>query len=103
MNVYDNVIFWKTKKQSTVSLSSAQAEYIALSSCLTEVIFVKQLLEDITDCNINHVSIFEDNQSCIKMASTLETKHTKHIDVKHHFIGNCVSKVSRLLICLQKH
>lgn len=90
LKVYDNVVLWKTKKQSTVSLSSAEAEYIALSSCLTEVIFIKQLLEDCINCNIGPVSMFEDNQSCIKMASTLETKRTKHIDVKHHFIRNCV-------------
>jgi len=38
------------------------------------------------------ITVFEDNQSCIRMASTLETKRTKHVDVKHHFIRDCVSQ-----------
>lgn len=92
LKVFNNVTFWKTKKQNTVSISSSEAEYVALSNCLTEVLFLKQLLQEILDVNISNINIFEDNQSTIKMASTLETKRTKHIDVKHHFIKDCILK-----------
>lgn len=95
IKTFGNVVFWRTKKQQTVSLSSAEAEYIALSSCITECIFVVQLLKDIfkfKEESVFPINVFEDNQSCIKMASTLETKRTKHIDVRHHFIKDLVNK-----------
>lgn len=44
LKLFDNTIFWKTKKQATVSLSSAEAEYIALSECTTEATYVSKLL-----------------------------------------------------------
>lgn len=91
IKIYNNFVFWKSKKQATVSLSSSEAEYISLSDCTTECLFVGQLLSEILDQNVFPVSIYEDNQSCIKMSNTLETKRSKHIDVKHHFVRQCVN------------
>lgn len=86
----NNAVQWKTKKQSVVSLSSAESEYIALSMCTTESLFLHQMLSEILDVSVPPVVVYEDNQSCIKMASTLESKRTKHIDVKHYFVRDCV-------------
>jgi len=36
--------------------------------------------------------VYEDNQSCMKMASTMETKRSKHIDTKYHFVRDCVEQ-----------
>lgn len=88
----NNVIYWKSKKQNIVSLSSAESEYIALSSCITENLFLAQMLIEILNKNVYPVTVFEDNQSCIKMASTLESKRTKHIDVRHHFVRDCINE-----------
>lgn len=87
-----NVICWKTKKQITVALSSAESEYIALSACISESLFLGQLLSEILYDSVFPIYAYEDNQSCIKMASTLESKRTKHIDVKHYFIRDCVEQ-----------
>lgn len=92
ISVYDNFVFWKTKKQTTVSLSSAEAEYVALANCSAECIFVSYLISEILSVNVYPIKIYEDNQSSIKMAETLETKRTKHIDVKHHFIRDYIDK-----------
>lgn len=73
-------------------MSSSEAEYIALSDCTSECIFVGQLLSELLNLNAFPLNVFEDNQSCIKMSNTLETKRTKHIDVKHHFVRECVSE-----------
>lgn len=88
----NNIIEWKTRKQNVVALSSAESEYLALSSCVSECLFLGQMCSEILNCNIFPISIFEDNQSCIKMASTMETKRTKHIDVRHHFVRECVAQ-----------
>jgi len=86
------VIFWKTKKQATVSLSSAESEYVALSMCVSECLFIAQLLQDILKSDVIYpIKVYEDNQSCIRMANTLETRRTKHIDVKHHFLRDIVA------------
>lgn len=92
IKIFNNFVFWKSKKQATVSLSSSEAEYIALSDCTAECIFVAQLLSELLNVNVFPVNIYEDNQSCIKMSNTLETKRTKHIDVKHHFIRECIGE-----------
>lgn len=98
IKVFNNTVFWKSKKQTVVSLSTAEAEYIAMSAALTESIFISQLLEEILDIPVYPITVYEDNQSCLKMASTLETKRSKHIDVRHHFIKDLVSK-GRVNLC----
>lgn len=96
-----NLIYWKTKKQSVVSLSSAESEYIALSFCVTENLFLAQMLSEILNNDVYPIRIFEDNQSCIKMASTLESKRTKHIDVRHHFLRDCIAEKQIELLYVQ--
>lgn len=87
----NKVVNWCSKKQSVVALSSSEAEYLALSACMTECLFLGQLLKEIFDFQYP-IKIFEDNQGCIKMAQTYETKRSKHIDVKHHFVKDMVNK-----------
>lgn len=96
-----NVVYWKTKKQNIVTLSSAESEYVALSTCIAENLFLAQILSEITALNVYPINIFEDNQSCIKMASTLESKRTKHIDIKHHFVRDCVAQNKVKLFYIQ--
>jgi transposase InsO family protein len=89
----DNLVCWKSQKQKTVSLSSCESEYIALASCVTECLFLGQLLTTADfSAFVFPIKIFEDNQSCLKIASTLETKRSKHIDVKHHFLRQLVEE-----------
>lgn len=86
-----NLISWSSKKQRTVSLSSAESEYIAAASCVSDLLFVKGLSIDFNDkCSI---VLYVDNQSAIKMIHNCEnTKHSKHIDIKYHFIKDTVNK-----------
>lgn len=87
----DKIITWQSKKQVVVTLSTCEAEYVSLSDCIKECIFVKQILIEIASCNLPIV-VFEDNQSCIKMAKTWETKRSKHIDVRFHFVKDLVDQ-----------
>lgn len=87
----NNVIHWKTKRQNNV-LSSAESKYVALATCVTENLFLAQILAEIANFNVYPITVFEDNQSCIKMASTFESKRSKHINIKHHFVRECVTQ-----------
>lgn len=71
-------------------MSSSEAEYVALSAAATEAIWISGILEDL-HIVANPVTIFEDNRGCVCMAKNLESKRTKHIDVKHHFIRDLVA------------
>ena len=59
------VIAWKSKRQSVVARSSTEAEYIALSDCVTEVMWMREMLEFLGFPQTKPTQIFEDNQACI--------------------------------------
>lgn len=88
--VYGCTVSWCSKKQITVATSSSEAEYVALSTASAEAIWLRGLMRDLHQINDEAVTIFEDNQGCIAMANNLESKRSKHIDIKHHFIRDHV-------------
>jgi len=82
-----STISWACRKQSCVALSSAEAEYIALSDACQEVLWLIKLLQDFQENVQLPVKMYEDNQSCIKLANNQKfSKRSKHIDTKYHFI-----------------
>lgn len=90
--VYGCTISWTSKKQQTVSLSSTEAEYIAACSAACEVLWLKNILLDMNITINTPINIFEDNQGCIQIAKNPDTKRTKHIDIKHHFIREQINE-----------
>lgn len=92
--LFGNPISWRSQKQSTVALSSTEAEYIALSQSVSEACWLRYLLHDfeIFDRYVC-VMIFEDNQSAIKVSKNPEFhKRLKHVDIKVHFIRDKIKK-----------
>lgn len=91
--LYGNTISWASRKQPTVSKSSTEAEYIALTEAISECEWIKKLLVDL---NVNlgeTITIYEDNTSCIKIAEEpREYKRMKHLDVKYMFVRDFVQK-----------
>jgi hypothetical protein len=80
-------ISWMSCLQSTVSTSSCQAEYQAISETVKETIFLRQLLEDLGHQVSDPTDIFADNQGAIHLSRNPGNhKRTKHIHVRHHFI-----------------
>ena len=83
-------ISWGSKKQSSVSLSTSEAEYIALSLAIQEGKWVHRLLCEILSAakvDSPKLVINEDNQSCIKMTKNpVNHGRAKHIDIKYHHI-----------------
>ena len=85
-------IYWASKLQTKIALSTAEAEYTALSQALREVIPLMTLMEEIHPVFPVHITqpkfvckVHEDNQSYIKMAKSDKfIPKTKHIALKYH-------------------
>lgn len=87
------VIGWACRKQGCVSLSSTEAEFIALSDACQEIAWLRRLLSDIhIDCK-EPTLLYEDNQSCLKLIKEEKfSNRTKHIDTKFHFVKDYMDK-----------
>lgn len=80
-------ISWSTRKQHTVSLSSTEAEYLAVTQASCELLWIHSILEDLKVPFDKPTIIYEDNTACIEIAKhPQDQKRMKHVDVKHHFI-----------------
>jgi len=85
-------ISWASRKQSSVALSSTEAEYMALAEACQEAMWLNQLLIDLNQSSVS-TTIFEDNQSCLKiLESERANLRTKHIDTKFHFVRDLFVK-----------
>ena len=85
-------ISWRSKKQTCVALSTAEAEYMALASAAQEAMWLQQLTTELTNEPTGATVIFEDNQSAISMAKNPQFHgRAKHIAIKYHFIREQVN------------
>ena len=82
-------IAWQSTKQSCVALSTAEAEYVALSGAAQEAIWLKQFNQDLTEIN-EPVVIYVDNQSAIAIAKNPQF-HGRVKHIKYHFISEQVN------------
>ena len=86
------MVCWSLKKQNCVSLSTAEAEYIAAGSCCAQLLWMKQTLKDY-GVNVKNVPLYFDNESAIKIAhNPVQHLKTKHIQIRHHFLRDHVLK-----------
>lgn len=89
--VFNNTVSWASRKQATVSLSSTEAEYISLANGICEAKWIRSLLGEIGFGCSGATILYEDNQSCIKVAQdSCEHKRMKHIDIKYNFIRESI-------------
>jgi len=83
----DSPISWKSKKQSTISRSSAEAEYRSLASTVAKLVWLRGLLSELGVGLNGPVTVFCDSKSAIQIATNLVFhERTKHIDIDCHFI-----------------
>lgn len=79
-------VSWSSKKQTSVALSSTEAEYMALTQASKEAIWIRRLLLELGQPD-EPVLINVDNQSCMALAKNPEFHaRSKHIDIQYHFI-----------------
>jgi hypothetical protein len=82
----DSLISWKSFKEPVIALSTAEAEYIALTSAVQECIFLQQFFNGL-GMKQSMTEIHEDNNACIALAKNpQEKKRTRHIQIRFHWI-----------------
>jgi hypothetical protein len=92
---------WTSKKQNSVALSTAEAEYIAASHCCALLLWMRQTLRDY-GYKLSKVPLLCDNESVIRMTDNLvEHNRTKHTDIRYHFLRDHQQKgISKLLMSI---
>ncbi|KAH9468629.1 hypothetical protein Pst134EA_033370 [Puccinia striiformis f. sp. tritici] len=87
----DSVISWKSRKQSSISSSTTEAEYRALYEGVQEAIWLQRLFASLGYPSDSPVPVFSDNQAAISLScNPLHQQRTKHIDLKYHWIREMV-------------
>ncbi|XP_057518521.1 secreted RxLR effector protein 161-like [Amaranthus tricolor] len=88
----NSLISWYSKKQNSVALSTAEAEYIAAGACCSQILWIAQQLRDL-GIDFKGIPIRCDNTSAICITKNpVQHSRTKHIEVRHHFIRDHVEK-----------
>ncbi len=86
------LITWKSKRQSTVALSTCEAEYMALAATVQECMYLIQLLKGVDGSHYMQPQIYEDNQGAIALAKNpAQRQRCKHVDIKYHFVRSAVT------------
>jgi len=86
------LISWTTKAQKTVALSSTEAEYMALSDCSRQVVWMHTLMGEL-GYSLKPIPICGDNQGSIFIASNPVTeRRSKHIDIRYHYVREVISQ-----------
>jgi hypothetical protein len=84
-------ITWRSRAQTTVAHSLTEAEYMALSDCSHQVSWICNIFLEIGIC-LGPILIYADNQGSIFIGSNpVQEIHTKHIDVKYHYVCECIA------------
>lgn len=91
IKLFGNVVFWKSKKQKSVTKASTFAEYVALSEAVSEIKFFRELLSIFNVKFVKPIDIYEDNSGAIDIAKNgNSTKNSKYIEVHYHYIHECI-------------
>lgn len=86
-------VSWRSQKQKCIALSSAEAEYVAMTSAAQESVWLRQLMSELTDSSEEPIMIYEDNQAAIAMTKNPQFHgRAKHIEIKHHYIRQQVAE-----------
>jgi len=87
VSIGGNLISWKSKKQSVVARSSAEAEYRTMASAACELVWLKQLLQELQFGDVTQMTLVCDNHVALHISSNpVFHERTKHIEIDCHFV-----------------
>nr|GEW65034.1 ribonuclease H-like domain-containing protein [Tanacetum cinerariifolium] len=102
----DNLLSWSTKRQYTLSRSSAEAEYRGVAKVVTETAWLRNLLRELHSPLSTATLVYCDNVSAVYMsANRIQHQRTKHIKIDIHFVCDMVTACQDLVcvVCLLLH
>jgi hypothetical protein len=87
-----SLVSWSSRKQSSVALSTTEAEYVAAASCCSQLVWMMATLRDF-GLDFHHVPLLCDSTSAISVAKNpVLHSRTNHIDVRFHFLRDHYEK-----------
>ena len=94
--VNNGAVSWKSGLQSIVTLSSCEAEYVALCSEVCEVKYLRSLMRELGLKQAESTLIWEDNKAAILIAENecSSAGRSKHIDVRYKFVAQAITEGS---------
>ncbi|GJR67682.1 hypothetical protein Tco_0013747 [Tanacetum coccineum] len=88
----EKLVSWSFKKQDCIAMSTSEAEYVSLSACCAQVIWMRAQLLDY-GYKYNKIPIYYDSKSAIAIScNPVKHSRTKHINIRYHFIKEHVEK-----------
>nr|GEZ57471.1 retrovirus-related Pol polyprotein from transposon TNT 1-94 [Tanacetum cinerariifolium] len=88
----DKLVSWSSKKQKSIAISTIEAEYITMSGCCAQILWMRSQLTDY-GVDFNKIPLYCDNRSAIALCyNNVQHSRSKHIDIRHHFIREHVEK-----------
>ncbi|GJR63304.1 retrovirus-related pol polyprotein from transposon TNT 1-94 [Tanacetum coccineum] len=82
----DRLVSWSSKMHKSVAISSTEAEYIAMSGCCAQILWMRSQLTDY-GLGFNKIPMYHDNKSAISICcNNVQHSRSKHIDIGFHFI-----------------
>nr|GEX37888.1 copia protein [Tanacetum cinerariifolium] len=88
----DKLVSWSSKKQKGTAISTTEVEYIAMSGCCAQMLWMRSQLTDY-GFDFNKIPLYCDNRSAIALyCNNVQHSRSKHIDIRHHFIQEQVER-----------
>nr|GFA58820.1 copia protein [Tanacetum cinerariifolium] len=88
----EKLVSWSSKKQDCTALSTAEAEYVSLSACCAQILWMRTRLTNY-GFHFNKILIYCDSKSAIAIScNPVQHSRTKHIAVRYHFLKEHVEK-----------
>ena len=85
--IHGGAVSWAAKQQEIVSLPTTEREYVAVMHASKEMLWLRSLIMQIFDIELEPTTLFSDNQSAISLIKDHQYHpRTKHIDICYHFI-----------------
>ncbi|GKD55613.1 retrovirus-related pol polyprotein from transposon TNT 1-94 [Tanacetum coccineum] len=88
----DKLVSWSLKKHKSTAISTTEAEYIAMSGCYAQILWMRSQLTNYGFA-FNNIPLYCDNRSAIALCyNNVQHSRSKQIDIRHHFIREQVEK-----------
>jgi hypothetical protein len=90
--LYGGAISWSSKRQSSVALSTVEAEYMAAAAAVKEALWLRVLLAEL-QLPYETILIYGDNQGSMQLVQNpIISQRSKHIDIRYHFVRERVAR-----------